>query len=477
MKHGYRKLVVGLVAVAVLTSTASGAGFSVNGVGARARAMGGAFRAIADDWSAAYWNPAGLAYVPSTELDVTMLVVNPRPTYTPTVSPNLLGWGFNIKDGGARYPEDHLLPFPTFSGFVRLPSAAGVTFGAAIYWTQDVNTIWDLYKTPDNYNATVNLPKHNYRVDLDVWDFHPTLAKELIKDKLSVGVGVSVQRGDLVFRRMYPFVNPWPADYSDPPFDRLLGTMQFDGSGVGIGGNAGLLYKFNDKITLGLSGQTPVTVKLDGNSDMSIIFPTNRGLQERDTTYSAYFQGGSAADRNPFKMDLELPGSLGLGVAYRPAERWTLAADVAMTFWSRMEEWKFRFADNPMTFHVKGIEPIHEFVMPMNWKDQVQLSLGAQYQIRENLTLRWGYGFDQSAVPDETVSPYFPDYGSRHRLNAGASLRLSHFELSGQISGAFSGKRTISEISDLNRDRQFDNFPGEYKTNQFDVLLSTMYRF
>lgn len=38
------------------------------GVGARALAMGGAFYAVADDATAAYWNPAGLAYLQRKEL-------------------------------------------------------------------------------------------------------------------------------------------------------------------------------------------------------------------------------------------------------------------------------------------------------------------------------------------------------------------------------------------------------------------------
>src|SRR5262249_46696775 len=36
-------------------------GFEAPGVGARALAMGGAFVGLADDWTATYWNPAGLA--------------------------------------------------------------------------------------------------------------------------------------------------------------------------------------------------------------------------------------------------------------------------------------------------------------------------------------------------------------------------------------------------------------------------------
>ena len=48
-------------AVFLLASSTAVAGQSFEAVGTRAAGMGGAFVAIADDASAAYWNPAGFA--------------------------------------------------------------------------------------------------------------------------------------------------------------------------------------------------------------------------------------------------------------------------------------------------------------------------------------------------------------------------------------------------------------------------------
>jgi len=76
---------------------------------------------------------------------------------------------------------------------------------------------------------------------------------------------------------------------------------------------------------------------------------------------------------------------------------------------------------------MKNLEPITEYVMPLNYKDQFQLSLGAEYFVNEDWIVRGGYSFDQSAVPDETVKPFLPDYGSRHGLNAGVSLLLERW--------------------------------------------------
>src|SRR5437016_1052426 len=50
---------------------ASGSVFSKIWVGARASAMAGAYTALADDISALYWNPAGIARLPGINVSAT----------------------------------------------------------------------------------------------------------------------------------------------------------------------------------------------------------------------------------------------------------------------------------------------------------------------------------------------------------------------------------------------------------------------
>ena len=50
---------------------ALGNGFYTPGVGPRASAMGGAFIGLADDYSAVYWNPAGITQIQGMEVTVT----------------------------------------------------------------------------------------------------------------------------------------------------------------------------------------------------------------------------------------------------------------------------------------------------------------------------------------------------------------------------------------------------------------------
>ena len=72
-----------LAIVAVVSLELSASGFENSGVGTKARGMAGAFRAIADDWTAAYYNPAGYAYAYDNQLGGNVALVHWRNELVP----------------------------------------------------------------------------------------------------------------------------------------------------------------------------------------------------------------------------------------------------------------------------------------------------------------------------------------------------------------------------------------------------------
>ncbi len=57
----------------VLSFSLFAGGIALSGVGARAISMGGAMRGLADDNSAMYWNPAGLAYMNQNSVSLSFI--------------------------------------------------------------------------------------------------------------------------------------------------------------------------------------------------------------------------------------------------------------------------------------------------------------------------------------------------------------------------------------------------------------------
>lgn len=98
-------LATGLLAAAVLLAAApSGAYFEQTEVGARGVALGRTFVAIADDASAIYWNPAGLAWLDRPQVHST----HHRPFLVPDLSLNFLGVAWPLARGTVHAAWSHL---------------------------------------------------------------------------------------------------------------------------------------------------------------------------------------------------------------------------------------------------------------------------------------------------------------------------------------------------------------------------------
>src|SRR4030067_2196531 len=103
-----KKVLASLCAVflGLLSSLVLASGILVPGIGDQATSMGGAFRALANDWSAAWWNPAGLAYLETSELTTQLMINIPRPNFTPDI--NLEGYGLGYRNGTGGGPGERM---------------------------------------------------------------------------------------------------------------------------------------------------------------------------------------------------------------------------------------------------------------------------------------------------------------------------------------------------------------------------------
>ncbi len=490
-----RRAKVFIAALAIVASVphlSDAAGFATAGAGIKARSMGGAFIGLANDWSAAAYNPAGLAFLKSSELNVTVGTYTPRLDYIPDVAPK--GNDIGFKDGETRYPIHDVWAIPSFAGIAVPGGGKGLVFGGAIYFPQDMNYAWDLYRAPFGYNTDYQFARQNFRTDLDVLDIHPTVAKTL-GSNLSVGAGLSITRGDLVFRKILFFDSPLIGvkddkglPYDAEPYHKFMGDFRLHANGYSLGANAGVLWHPADNLSFGASVQTPITISLDGNSGLDMAWPTNPTLANPvqevqvngDTiTPAMFFSGNNTVGVSlpshfeaPVRMDLKLPGQLGVGVGWTAVPRLTLAFDAVVTFWSAVDQWNIALKNGGID---NQIDSLNNVQVLFGWKNSVRVSGGVEYGARENLLLRGGLYYEGGVAPDSTLGPNFPDIGGKLAVTGGVAYTLNgHLELSAAQEIGFYSKKSISNTV---RGVGETVYPGEYKLSRYETLVAMTYRF
>jgi long-chain fatty acid transport protein len=467
-------LVFAAILVALFAQGALAGGYALSGVGSKAINMGGAFRGLADDWSAAYWNPAGLTQTDSSEINGMLVAISPRPEYKPNILFNGLNVGY--RNGQTLYPNDKTSFIPDVSGFFKLRNVKGMTVGLAIYVPYGLGSEWDLFNAT-GLDLSNPFPVYDHKADLNIIDFHPTVAKAFLDGKFSVGVGFSAQRGDITFSRTYLKSDGLPL-----PHNNLVIFSEMKGNGWGYGANFGVLYKISPKLQVGVSGRTGSTIKLKGSAKQELYTFNNETLKDillGEATTAAdsaqirfLFSANNHLSSPSAKADLKTPFDIGLGLAFKPSEKLTVTGDIAYTKWSALDS---------ILIRLSGVapdgSPAQNSAIVLNWKNTVRFSAGVEYRVSEPLAIRLGYYYDPSPIPIETLTPLIPDLGNKNSFNIGAGYRYAGAELSYNFEYLTFQSRTVSVLSDLNHDLIYDNFPGAYKSKLYASHISLSYRF
>lgn len=486
-------ILLGTIIAMSLAIPAMGGGMEIPGVGAKAKAMGGAWRAIANDWSAAYYNPAGLVYVTEDQFTVNEAITNFRYKYNPNVKYGNYTVGYFNGEITNRFA---VLTNPSAGGYFRIPiSGKTYHFGLAIFQPFDKNISWKLFQPLNN---SQELPDKQIEHNFDAVAFNVTAAIELQPNKLSIGISTGVLRGDLIYGGF--FLRPNPASttaiYYDQiasrPNDLLTEWQRSDGKGWGFNLRAGLMYKATPKLTFGFSGAIPSQVTVKGDTYLMYYMPDLQEYHSRSDVSSSISaenyilsSGAVYAAHAQFKTKINLPGQIGGGVAYLVNDKLTLAGDLQYTLWSAFKgyEFQYTFASSAITLN-NGINQwmTQNMSLPVDWKNTLRIGVGAEYSYSDIIKLRGGYAADQSPVKSNTQNPAFFDSGLSHSLNLGLGLVFANsitIDLSTEY--VINGKTTDSGVtyltSDGGTDNIADNMAGTYSGSAWESIAQITVRF
>lgn len=475
-----------------MTLPAWGGGMSILGVGAKAKAMGGAFRAVADDWSAAYYNPAGFIYMSENQLAFNEVITEYRAQYSPDVTYG--GYPVGFFDGNI-YNRYEILTNPTAGGFFKLPiKNHDFVTGLAIFQPFDMNIAWQVFE-PINNGAL--LPGQEIEHNFDGVAFNWVGSFELLTNRLSFGWSAGVMKADLVYGGF--FLRPNPAnpealyydDVASRPNELITEWQRVDGNGYAPNARIGLLYKPTPKLRLGGTYAMKTSVTIDGDADFRYYMPNNQAYNTRsdvskyrDSIFYILSSGVELQAQSSFKSKIHLPSQLAGGIAYQVNDKLLLAADGEYTLWSEFNGYDFQY-----TFPAGGISRNAELdtwlrqnmTVPVDWRNALRGSFGAEYAYSGMIKLRAGYSFDQSAVKDDTMQPAFFDPGNKQSFNVGLGLVFENIILDFATQYLKYPETTetgnVYLLSNGADDKIVDNMAGTYKGSAWETVVQFTVRF
>lgn len=385
--------------------------------GARPLGRAGSYVAGADDLEALYYNPAGLAGTGHGSFLLDAGLVLQRVDYT------------HVDIGGNTQPavqsDNGLLPLPLLGVSFR-PEALSrrVTFalGAFVPYT-------GLPRYPETGPQRFSLVS----LDGTALAVFELAAAFRLTPELYLGLG---------FQSLYASINNLTVlagctelncAPESPRFDAL--TQVHTTAPFVPSGNAGILY-LSRWVRAGASVQLPYWIKSSGKVRTRI--PSDPQFD------------GAVIVGDDIDVNLTLPLIVRAGIEIRPGRSVRVEVGGDLELWSMQDRMEF-VPRGVYLDHVAGIGryDLRPMSLDRGMKDCYAVHVGGEWDVLpRRLTLRAGYLFESTAVPDETLSVLTPD-GDKHLVTAGLSLRLGRVRLDAGYGHFFQGDRVVTTSRSL----------------------------
>lgn len=338
------------VALVLQSGTLLADGLYLNGVSARSIGRGGTNQGFADNGGILYDNPAAMTNIEGNgllEASIDLLVTD-----------------FEYSD-----PQN---PGVTDSSATALPQLAAI------------------FKTPDErfaFGIGLFVPAgftQHYRMNapapvggMQEYQSYGSLIKLLpgaawqVTDRLSIGGTIGLAYSQIQLRGPYVLQSVGLPTYTD-----------LDADGFGLTASAGLQYELTDTTTLGFTWQSQTSIGLDGDTNVVV----GRGLSARYDT----------------EFTIEWPSSLALGVRQEFGKH-VFAADATWFNWGdTWDDYLIQFSSPTRRFFPDSVEdPFH-----LDWHDTVSMRLGYEYDLGKQRTVRLGYVYHPTPIPNSTLTPF-----------------------------------------------------------------------
>ena len=388
------------------------------GVGSRATAMGGAHIALAQDFSAAYYNPACLAFVYKNEIIGGLSIRNGNSEIT-------------YNSGAPQTSSFSAVKLSQLGAVMPLPSKQGGTafaIGFSRFQTFDFTNNF-VGTRVDNANLAA---QETYDGGMGAIHFAGALQTS---EYISVGASLDILMGAENYT--------WEAtiaDFADTTvLDSILSDMQAFGY-AGVTGKLGMLITPTKFAALGMVVGFPSAISID----YELIQETTVHYADGDIPYESYYQ-------SDYDISVTTPFQFGGGLAIKTPIA-NLAADVIYADWRQMRFHTAEWLDyNPQ--------------IPGAYRATLSFGIGAEFSMPIKFLptkLRAGYRYDPLPYVLQTVQK------ERQAITGGIAFLIDkNWLIEGSValsnwqkSGPSYAQNTIGEKYDI-----------------YDVMLGLAFRF
>jgi long-chain fatty acid transport protein len=368
-------------ALAGWSAAGSGAGFAL--IEQNASGLGNAYAgqaAAAENASTIYYNPAGLTYVPGTQVSGSVGLIKPSAQFT--------------DDGASRSPLGAGTGRPAPAGGGNGSDAGGWAAVPNFYISTQVTTnLWAGLGVTAPFGLTTEYDSNfigrfqSQKVQLKTIDINPTLAYKL-NDTISLGGGFSYQKTQLSLDRSFSLVA-----------SAVPETVRINDNSLGW--NLGMMINAGPSTRIGLTYRSAVSHELTGNVNITGI-------------------GNAAASAK-----VTFPDSASIAISHHFNEKWQLLGDVTWTHWSKIQ-------NVPLILTTAGLGAFPAGTvadtLDFQFKDSYRAGLGLNYRWTQDFTAKFGAAYDSTPVPDAAhLTTFLPD-SSRTWLSVGGKYKVTNVD-------------------------------------------------
>lgn len=386
---------------------ASANGIYDNGIGARSISMGGADVAwAADPLGAMGANPAGLSFVTGPELTLGGVGGFVQGHFDKSSSAS----------SGDLDETPHALPEGAFSmpvGKLDMPVTVGFSFVPEAMEYADWN-----YRDPVGGLGGVSYGYQENKSEILSLRSALGAAVKILPD-LSFGASVGLIYNENRLVAPYIFQNLQPGPNGGPANGGLDGAktlLNLHTSGLAWNAQVGFIYRITPDLQVGASYESESTVVSTG-----------------DATGDPSLQFGVPPGTLPFRYDATVtntfPQEVRGGISWKFHPQWRLALQVDWI------DWADAFHDLPLSFKNGSNASVNAALgssfsesIPLDWQSEFVYRAGVECNVTDNITLRAGYCYGSSPVPDSTLTPLTAAI-MEHTFSAGIGYHWKQFEV------------------------------------------------